>query len=120
MRGAGLLQGRAGVLQALLGQALGGDIGAQVDDGLGLAGAALFERGDALGGLIRPRLGGLALLVVAPDEQGRGGEQGEAVGGLAKGRHGRSSNRVSVQTSMPIWMNMAIKSSLRLVDLVRG
>ncbi|YCH19828.1 hypothetical protein M1D96_11755 [Pseudomonas sp. D1-3] len=87
MHGVGLLQVGAGVLQALLGQALGGDIGAQIDDGLGLAAAALLEGGDALGVGLGAGLGGLALLVAAPDEQGDGEQQGEAVGGLAQGAH---------------------------------
>nr|WP_093504902.1 hypothetical protein [Pseudomonas straminea] len=87
MHGVGLLQVGAIVLQALLGQALGGDIGAQVDDGLGLAGAALFERGNALGVGLGAGLGGQALLIAAPDEQGDGQQQGDAVSGLAQGAH---------------------------------
>ncbi|WP_084307424.1 hypothetical protein [Phytopseudomonas flavescens] len=72
MHGVGLLQVGAGVLQALLGQALGGDVRAQGDDGLGLAGAALFESGNAPGVGLGAGLGGLALLVAAPNEQGDG------------------------------------------------
>ncbi|OLU22472.1 hypothetical protein BVH03_24925 [Pseudomonas sp. PA15(2017)] len=87
MRGVGLLQVGAGVLQLLLGLALGGDVGAHGDDLQGLASVALLERGDSLGGQGLLGLGGLALLVAAPDEQGDGGEQGEAIGGLAQGRH---------------------------------
>nr|WP_111462563.1 hypothetical protein [Pseudomonas sp. URMO17WK12:I2] len=87
MHGVGLLQVGAVVLHALLGQALSGDIGAEGDDGLGLAGVALLKRGDALGVVRGAGLGGLALLVTAPDEQGDGQQQGEAVGGLAEGAH---------------------------------
>lgn len=60
-----------GGLQALLGQALGGQLATEADDAGGLAGAALGELGDALGVALRPGLGGLALLVGAPEQQGQ-------------------------------------------------
>ena len=76
-----------GGLQALLGKALGGQLATEAHNAGGLAGAALAELGDALGGQAFPRRHGLALLVLAPGEQAKGGEQGEAVAELAQGGH---------------------------------
>ncbi|MDN5515489.1 MAG: hypothetical protein L0G82_09655 [Pseudomonas sp.] len=66
-------------LQALLGGALGGEFAAHADDGVGLAGVALLQVGDAVGVAIGPRLVGLVLLVGGPEQQGEGAEQGQAV-----------------------------------------
>lgn len=63
-----------GGLQALLGGALGGEFVAHADDGVGLAGVALLQGGDAGGIALGPRLGGLVLLVGAPEQQGEGAE----------------------------------------------
>lgn len=76
-----------GGLQALLGGALGGELVAHADDGVGLAGVALLQGGDAVGIALGPRLGGLVLLVGGPEQQGEGAEQGQAVEGLAEGGH---------------------------------
>lgn len=76
-----------GGLQALLGLALGGEFAAHADDGVGLAGVALLQGGDDLGVALGPRLPGLVLLVGAPEQQGEGAEQGQAVEGLAQGGH---------------------------------
>ncbi len=63
-----------GGLQALLGGALGGELAAHADDGVGLAGVALLQVGDDLGVALGPRLPGLVLLVGAPEQQGEGAE----------------------------------------------
>lgn len=63
-----------GGLQALLGGALGGELVAHADDGVGLAGVALLQVGDDLGVALGPRLPGLVLLVGAPEQQGEGAE----------------------------------------------
>ncbi|MBX9761554.1 MAG: hypothetical protein K2Y24_00780 [Pseudomonadaceae bacterium] len=76
-----------GGLQALLGEALGGQLGPDADDAGGLAGAALAELRDAFGGQAFARCTGLALLILAPGEQAKGGKQGEAVAELAQGGH---------------------------------
>ena len=65
-----------GGLQALLGKALGGQFGADAIDAGGLAGVALGELRDTFGGQGCLRCHGLALLVLAPGEQAKGGEQG--------------------------------------------
>lgn len=91
---------RLGELQALLGDALGGQFVAHADDAGGLAGAALLELVNELCGPLGSRLGGLVLLVGGPEQQGEGAEQGEAVEGLAEGGHGNTS-RLITQTSMP-------------------
>lgn len=61
-----------GGLQGLLGGALGGEFATHADDGVGLAGVALLQVGDDLGVAVGPRLGGLVLLVGAPEQQGEG------------------------------------------------
>ncbi len=68
-----------GGLQGLLGGALGGELVAHADDAGGLAGAALLQAGDAVGVALGPCLGGLVLLVGAPEQQGEGAEQGQAI-----------------------------------------
>lgn len=65
---------RLGGLQALLCSALGGELVAHADDGVGLAGVALLQGGDAFSIALGPRLGGLVLLVGAPEQQGKGAE----------------------------------------------
>lgn len=76
-----------GGLQALLGDALSGQLGTEADDAGSLAGAALGELLDALGGKGFAGIHGLALLVLAPGQQAKGSEQGEAVADLAQGGH---------------------------------
>lgn len=88
-------------LHAVLGGALGGQFVAHADDAGGLAGAALLELVDELGVTLGLCLGGLVLLVGAPEQQGEGAEQGQAVEGLADGGHGWASSRLMIQTSMP-------------------
>ncbi len=61
-------------LHALLGGALGGEFVAHADDGVGLAGVALLQGGDAVGIALGSRLGGLVLLVGGPEQQGEGAE----------------------------------------------
>lgn len=78
---------RLGGLQGLLGGALGGEFVAHAGDAGGLAGVALLQGGDAVGVALGPCLGGLVLLVGAPEQQGEGAEQGQAVEGLAQGGH---------------------------------
>lgn len=63
-----------GGLQGLLGGALGGELTAHTDDGVGLAGVALGELVDDLGVALGLCLGGLVLLVGAPEQQGEGAE----------------------------------------------
>lgn len=63
-----------GRLHALLGDALGGELAAHADDGVGLAGVALLQGGDAGGIALGPRHGGLVLLVGGPEQQGEGAE----------------------------------------------
>lgn len=109
-----------GGLQALVGDTLGGQLGAEADDAGGLAGAALAELLDAFSGQGFARGHGLALLVLAPGEQAKGGEQGEAVAELAQGGHGNDTSKLITQTSMPTCINNAIKSSLRLIERWRG
>ena len=76
-----------GGLQALLGGALRGQLTAEADDGGGLASAAGLGGGEAFLGQGGAALLGLAALVVAPEQQGEGAEQGGAVEGLAQGGH---------------------------------
>ncbi|MOA30005.1 hypothetical protein D3C78_1510530 [compost metagenome] len=87
--GLGEAQAVQGVLQALLAQALGVDLAAEADDGGGLASAARLEHLQALLCQGGAALLGLALLVLAPQQQGQGAQQGEAVEGLAQGGHAR-------------------------------
>lgn len=63
-----------GGLQGLLGCALGGELVAHADDGVGLAGVALGELVDDLGVALGLCHGGLVLLVGAPEQQGEGAE----------------------------------------------
>lgn len=65
---------RLGELQALLGEALGGQFVAHADDAGGLAGAALLELVDELCVPFGASLGGLVLLVGGPEQQGEGAE----------------------------------------------
>lgn len=74
-------------LHALLGDAQGGQLAAHADDGVGLAGAALGELLDTLGRQGFAGVHGLPLLVLAPEQQAKGTEQGEAVEGLAQAGH---------------------------------
>lgn len=60
-----------GGLQALLGQALGGQLAIEADDTGGLAGAARLELLQALGGQGGAPLLGLVALVLAPEQQGQ-------------------------------------------------
>ena len=80
-----------GGLQALLGGALGGEFVAHADDGVGLAGVALFHCLQALGGDIRAGLGGGDALLLRPDKQAERGDQGEAVEELPEGGHAACS-----------------------------
>lgn len=61
-------------LHAQLGLAPGGEFVAHADDGVGLAGVALLQGGDAVGIALGPRRCGLVLLVGAPEQQGEGAE----------------------------------------------
>lgn len=80
-----------GLLQALLVEALDLNLTAQADDGGGLAGAALLELLQALGGQGGAALFGLAAVVLTPEQQGQRAEQGEAIEGLAQGGHAAAS-----------------------------
>lgn len=91
-----------GGLHGLLGGAMGGEFAAEADDAGGLAGAALFEGGDAVGGACRLGLGCLVLLVGAPHQQAKGAEQGGAVEGLAEGGHAKNSLRYSRRNSSAV------------------
>ncbi len=87
--GVGLAQVAGGLLQAELIGALRGHLGAQADDGGGLAGVALFGGLQALAGEIRAGLGGGDALLLGPDEQAERGDHGEAVEELTGGGHWR-------------------------------
>ncbi len=94
-----------GELQALLGCALGGQLPTHADDGVGLADVALLQVGDDLGVALGPRLGGLMLLVGAPEQQGEGAEQGQAVEGLAQGGHLRYQPAAFMAASSIDWIS---------------
>lgn len=63
-----------GGLQALLGQALGGQLATEADDAGGLAGAAGLKLLQALSGQGGAPLLGLVALVLAPEQQGERAE----------------------------------------------
>lgn len=109
-----------GDLHGLLGQAQGRELAAHTDDGVGLAGVALLQDGDAVGIALGAGRGGLALLVGAPKQQAKGAEQGGAVEGLAQVGHGKASSTLMHQTNRLICMIRPIESSVRPVEWLRG
>nr|WP_313209656.1 hypothetical protein [Stutzerimonas nitrititolerans] len=97
-----LAHASGGLLQAELGQPLGGHLAREPGDGLCLAGVALVGGLQALAGEIRTVLGGGDALLLCPDQQAERGDQGEAVDELAGGGHAAcSSSKLMIQTSMP-------------------
>ncbi|WP_280286643.1 hypothetical protein [Pseudomonas sp. BN415] len=74
--GLGEAQAVQSFLQALLAQALGMQLTAEADDGGGLAGASFLDHLQALLCQGGAALLGLATLVLTPQEQGQGAQQG--------------------------------------------
>ncbi len=80
-----LAHASGGLLQAELGQPLGGHFARETGDGLSLAGVALVGGLQAFAGEVRAGLGGGDALLLRPDQQAERGDQGDAVEELAGG-----------------------------------